>query len=98
MKGGSFKKSLVMSCSSTDLSMSATQGQVCSLGVSLEVKEGRLELKQAGAKTKGLVYHIKRCGFLTSKEGGPGEALARILGSHASTFIFFASSLKKIFL
>lgn len=83
IKGGSFKKSMVMSCSCTELSMSATPVQVCALGVSLEVKEGRLELKQAGAKAKGLVYHIKRCGFLTSKEGELREALARILGSHS---------------
>lgn len=39
MKGGSLKKSLAMSCSGTDLSVSATQGQACALGVSLEVKE-----------------------------------------------------------
>ena len=46
-------------------------------------ERGRLELKQAGAKTKGLACHIKRCGLLTSKEGGQREALARILGSHS---------------
>lgn len=38
LKGGSFKKSLAMSRSGTDLSMSATQVQVCALGVRLEVK------------------------------------------------------------
>ena len=82
MKGGSLKKSLAMSRSGTDLSECYTRTSLRT-GGEFGSERGRLELKQAGAKTKGLACHIKRCGLLTSKEGGQREALARILGSHS---------------
>lgn len=39
MKGGSFKRSLACPAPAPDPSVSATQGQACTLGLSLEVKE-----------------------------------------------------------
>lgn len=39
-----------------------------------------------GAKTKGLIYHTKKCGFLSSKEVGNKEGFLEHLGTHINFF------------
>lgn len=56
--------------------------QVGALGVRLTMKRAKAG-EAGGAKTKGLIYHIKKCESLSSKEGGSREGFWRIWGSYS---------------